>query len=300
MSLTEKNSPHNDDTPSGHINNPAKIFWFAMLFMLVVGVAMYFINSKTNDLRTGKMRVADSSQEGVASRLQPVAKFALLVVEKDAPLKTGQAVYESVCTTCHAAGVAGAHIFGDKAAWAVPIATGYQAMLQSVLNGKGAMPAKGGNSALKDIEVERAMVYIANAGGADFAEPSEPGAEGEKAEAKADAVEVKETVVAEATPAATPATAPATGGIVAATPEQLASGKALYDSACFVCHTSGVAGAPKLGDKDAWAPYIETGLDTMLQIAISGQGAMPPRGTAMNASDDDLRAAILYMIEDAR
>lgn len=292
MSLTEKNPQNNDDTPSGHINNPTKIFWFAMLFMLVVGVAMYFINSKTNDLRTGKMRVADSSQEGVASRLQPVAKFALLVVEKDAPLKTGQAVYESVCTTCHAAGVAGAHIFGDKAAWAAPIATGYQAMLLSVLNGKGAMPAKGGNSALKDIEVERAMVYIANAGGADFAEPSEPSAEGAESEkAKADVVEVKETVVAEVA---------ATSNIVAATPEQLASGKALYDSACFVCHTSGVAGAPKLGDKDAWAPYIETGLDTMLQIAISGQGAMPPRGTAMNASDDDLRAAILYMIEDAR
>ena len=45
---------------------------------------------------------------------------------------------------------------------------------------------------------------------------------------------------------------------------------------------------------------MDTGLDTMLQLAISGKGAMPPRGTAMNASDDELRDAILYMIEDAR
>lgn len=308
MRLTEKKS-QNDDSQSVHVKNPLPIFGMAMIILIAVGALMFFIDINTNDLRTGKSRV-DNTAEGVASRLQPIAKFALHVVEQDAPLKTGKEVYETTCTTCHAAGVAGAPIFGDKDAWAPYIKTGYEEMLNVALHGKGAMPAKGGNSALKDLEVERAMVYMANAGGADFAEPSDegeaaaetdsakadsekaPAAQEPKAEAKADA---------EAKPEApTEAASDDTAGIPAATEEQLATGKKIYDTACVACHSTGVAGAPKFGDKETWAPYIETGMDTMLQIAIAGKGAMPPRGTAMNASDEDLRATILYMIEDAR
>lgn len=314
MSLTEKNSQNNDTTQSVHVKNPVQIFWLAMVFLVVVGGAMFFIDKNTNDLRMGKAR--PDTSEGVASRIQPVAQFALHIVEGDRPLKTGKEVYDATCTTCHATGVAGAPKFGDKAAWAPYIETGYETMLQVALNGKGAMPAKGGNTALDDLEVERAMVYMANEAGAGFPEPkggeegaadaaetktaaatdkAEPAPAAEKAEAAPAAEKAEEKVVAAAAPAAK-----SEGGIPAASADELATGKGLYDAACFVCHSSGVAGAPKFGDKAAWAPYIETGLDAMLQVAISGKGAMPPRGTAMNASDDDLRAAILYMVEQVR
>lgn len=296
MSTTEKNPKNNDDNQSVHINNPVKIFLLALLFLVISGFVMFYIESNTDDLRSGKMRSMVSAEEGVASRLQPVAKFALLVVEKDAPLKTGQQVYDAACTTCHATGVAGAPVFGSKDAWAPYIATGYDEMLKNAMNGKGAMPAKGGNPSLKDIELARAVVYMTNASGANYPEPAEEGAT-----AAVPADEAKTEVAAAAEPASAPEAADnADNGIPAATAEQLATGKAIYDTACFACHATGVAGAPTFGSKEAWAPYIETGLDTMLQIAIAGKGAMPPRGTAMNASDDELRATILYMIEDVR
>lgn len=76
-------------------------------------------------------------------------------------------------------------------------------------------------------------------------------------------------------------------------------GKQLYESVCMACHAAGVAGAPKIGDSADWAPYIATGMDTMLAVSITGKGAMPPRGGAANATDDQLRAAIEYMIADA-
>lgn len=296
MSLTEKNSQNNNDNQSVAINNPLTIFIIAVVFLVVAGGIIFYIDSQTNDLRTGKARV--DTAEGVSNRLQPVAKFTLKVVEQDAPLKTGKEVYEATCTTCHATGVAGAPKFGDKAAWAPFIAAGYEDMLNVAINGKGAMPARGGNPSLKDLEVERAMVYMANEAGAGYAEPGEGGDQEATAPttAKADTSAAVTDADAEET---APTTALATA-IPAATQEQLDVGKDLYNLACFACHGTGVAGAPKIGDSADWKPYMDTGLDTMLQIAISGKGAMPPRGTAMNASDDELRDAILYMIEDAR
>lgn len=289
MSLTENNSQNNDNQ-SVDINNPLTIFIIAVVFMIVAGGIMFYIDSQTNELRTGRS-VTDST-EGVSDRLQPIAKFALKEVEKDVPLRTGKEVYEATCTTCHATGVAGAPKLGDKAAWAPFIAAGYQDMLNVAMNGRGAMPAKGGNPSLKDIEVERAMVFMANEAGAGFAEPGEEG--GEAAASAADTTDTAEAPATTETAAATAVSIPA------ATQEQLDVGKDLYNLACFACHGTGVAGAPKIGDSADWKPYMDTGLDTMLQLAISGKGAMPPRGTAMNASDDELRDAILYMIEDAR
>jgi len=76
-----------------------------------------------------------------------------------------------------------------------------------------------------------------------------------------------------------------------------ADGKQIYDTKCFMCHKAGVANAPKLGDKAAWEPRIATGMDAMLAVAIKGKGAMPPKGTCMECSDDDLTAAIQYMVD---
>ena len=73
-------------------------------------------------------------------------------------------------------------------------------------------------------------------------------------------------------------------------------GAEIYQTRCASCHASGVAGAPKLGDKEAWAPRIETGEDAMLATVVKGKGAMPPKGTCMECSEDQLRAAVQYMV----
>jgi cytochrome c5 len=65
------------------------------------------------------------------------------------------------------------------------------------------------------------------------------------------------------------------------------------------CHAAGVAGSPKFGDKDAWAPRIKTGLDMLTASVIKGKGAMPPKGGSA-ASDTDIRAAVEYMVSAAK
>lgn len=77
-------------------------------------------------------------------------------------------------------------------------------------------------------------------------------------------------------------------------------GKTVYDTKCFACHAAGVAGAPKFGDKDAWAPRIATGMDAMLNTVKTGKNAMPPKGTCMDCTDDELKAAIEYMVSNAQ
>lgn len=75
------------------------------------------------------------------------------------------------------------------------------------------------------------------------------------------------------------------------------SGDQIYNKACVACHGVGVLGAPKLHDAADWNPRISTGFDTMWQHAIKGFNAMPPKGTCGNCTDDEIKAAIEYMIE---
>lgn len=89
----------------------------------------------------------------------------------------------------------------------------------------------------------------------------------------------------------------AAGAAAAAAPR---SGEEVFNSACMACHATGAAGAPKVGDKAAWAPRIAQGMDTLLRHAVDGLRAMPPRGTCANCSDDDLKAAVTYMVEQSQ
>lgn len=77
------------------------------------------------------------------------------------------------------------------------------------------------------------------------------------------------------------------------------TGEALYKQSCTVCHAAGVAGAPKSGDKAAWAPRIALGIDALTASVIKGKGAMPPRGGSA-ASDADIRAAVQFMVDSAK
>ena len=90
------------------------------------------------------------------------------------------------------------------------------------------------------------------------------------------------------------------GIAIAALPVLAADGKAVYDKSCVACHASGVANAPKLGDKAAWAPRVATGKDAMFAAVIKGKGAMPPRAGAADLKDADIKAAIDFMLASVK
>jgi cytochrome c5 len=116
-------------------------------------------------------------------------------------------------------------------------------------------------------------------------------------------------------PAPTPAAAPAAPAPAATTAPAAPApatttaaadsgvGKSLYGKTCAMCHAAGVAGAPKPGDKEDWAPRIAQGMDTLYKHAIEGftgkKGQMPARGGS-SASDEEMKAAVSYMVEQSR
>lgn len=79
-----------------------------------------------------------------------------------------------------------------------------------------------------------------------------------------------------------------------------ADGKAVYESTCIACHATGVANAPKLGDKAAWAPRLAAGKEGLFKSVIAGKGAMPPKAGNPKLADADIKAAIDYMVASTR
>ncbi|HEX8956757.1 MAG TPA: c-type cytochrome, partial [Burkholderiaceae bacterium] len=162
--------------------------------------------------------------------------------------------------------------------------------------------AKGGNPDFEDVEVARALVYMANQGGASFKEPAAPAAPAAAASASASAsASAAASAPAESAAPAAPAPAASAGGAASAPATAAADpGKKLFESTCTTCHTAGVAGAPKFGDKAAWAPRVAQGKPALYDHALHGFKGMPPKGTAMTASDADVKAAVDYMVSAAK
>lgn len=304
---TQGAEPGAHEAHTGPITNPKQLliavfFSFVVPVFAIIGLVYFvvsgFMPSGTSD--AGSMALGGVTQESrekaVAARIQKVGTVE--VRDANRPLRGGEEVYKAVCAACHVAGVSGAPKVGDEAAWAPRIKTGFEALLNSALKGKGAMGAQGGGD-FEDLEVANAVVYMANNSGAKFEAPKAPAAAASGAAAPvADAAAA--APVAAAAPAAAPAvTAPAAAAPVMAAAAGSGAGEALYKQACVACHVAGVAGAPKLGDKAAWAPRIKTGLDAMVASVIKGKGAMPPRG-ASAGSDADIRAAVEYMVNAAK
>ena len=281
-------SDHEHEHHTGPIKTPSQLLWtsfFAFVAPIFIIIGLVYTVTSGNKPAMGS---ADP-ELAIAQRIQRVGTVELRDVNR--PLALGEAVYAAQCVACHAAGVAGAPKFGDVAAWAPRIASGYDALLTSVLKGKGAMGAQGGG-AYRDEELGRAVVHMANAAGGKFAVPeaATPAAAAAAAPAAgAAAAPVKAAVpVAVATAAPTPALA-STATVAAS------SGEALYKQACAACHVAGVAGAPKFADKAAWAPRLALGLDGLTASVIKGKGAMPPKGGSA-ASDGDIKMAVQYML----
>jgi cytochrome c5 len=81
---------------------------------------------------------------------------------------------------------------------------------------------------------------------------------------------------------------------------QAADGQKVYQQACFACHATGAAGAPKLDDKAAWKDRIAKGNETLYKHAIEGFNAMPAKGGRADLSDDDVKAAVDYIVSQAQ
>lgn len=251
-------SDHAHDSHTGPIKTPAQLLWtsffsFVVPVFVIIGLVYYVTSGNKPAAGTVDPELA------TAQRIQRIGSVELR--DANRPLATGEEVFKAQCSACHATGAAGSPKFGDAGAWGSRIGAGYDALLNSALKGKGAMGAQGGG-AFSNVEIGRAVVYMANAGGAKFAEPKAPAGADQAAGAAA--------------PAAN-------------------AGEALFKQTCATCHGTGVAGAPKFGDKAAWASRVGQGLDGLTASAIKGKNAMPPKGGS-SASDADIKAAVAYML----
>lgn len=161
----------------------AAVIGFFAVTILGIVLLVQFV---TTDKLTGAGSESQSP-ESVATRIRPVADegFTLKDASAAKTLQSGEAVYTAICAACHGSGAAGSPKFGDAGAWGPRIAQGFDTLVKHAVDGIRAMPAKGGNPDLDNVEVARAVAYMANAAGAKFKEPAAPAAAAPAAEGAA-------------------------------------------------------------------------------------------------------------------
>jgi cytochrome c5 len=257
------------------IRTPKQLIVAVAGFFLVIVIGIILLVSFVTNTHTAGAGTESQSATAVNARIAPMAAEGFTLRDANAPkvFQGAEAVYTAVCAACHANGLAGAPKIGDAAGWGTRIAQGYETLVKHAIEGIRAMPPKGGNPDLDDIEVARAVVYMANQSGAKFKEPAAPAAAPATAMAAPDAAP---DPAADAPAAAIPVAAAVPAPTVAAD-----TGKTLYSQACIACHGAGIAGAM-------------TG-DTCQGKA----GVMPPKGGS-TAPDADVKAAVDYMLSTVK
>ncbi len=257
----------------------------AVLIGLVLLAVIFFFAaqmlSKMNERGAATLTMAEKATN---ERIQPVGhvetgsgESAAAAGGNEAGGRSGKEVVDAVCGACHNTGAAGAPKIGDKAAWQPRADKGMDALLKSAQDGKGAMPPRGGQN-VPDAELKKAITYMLHETGIEIAGGE---SDGDKA---ADKGAGKSGGGAEAK----------SGGDAGV---DLARGKEVVQKTCAACHSTGVAGAPKIGDKEAWKPRVDQGMDTLMQNAMNGKGAMPPKGGG-NYSKEEINDAIHYMLKE--
>lgn len=139
---------------------------FVLPVLVVVGLVAYVAASFRPQMVT-----TSNEPEALAARIQKVGSVEIKDANRAA--RTGEEVFKAQCSACHATGAAGSPKFGDAGAWGPRIGKGFDALLNSALKGKGNMGPQGGGD-FEDFEIGRGVAYMANAGGAKFAEPKKP------------------------------------------------------------------------------------------------------------------------------
>lgn len=315
--------------------------------LLILGAAVFvLVTNLFNTIEKNSTRGLDDPANLQNPSLEQDLKRIGMVKTVDksiAPVaRTGEQVYQALCTNCHAAGTLGAPKIDDKAAWEPRLAQGLKGLVTSAINGKNQMPAKGGDPSLTEQEITDAILYMTGKAGidlakADAAAPAEPAAAPAAAPAAQAATSAQAAApapaaapaaqaaapapAAPAEPAAPQAPAPAAAPAApapaaapaapapAAAPAQAqqaagasstVEGEKVYKSLCFSCHDVGVSGSPKLTDKAAWAPRIATGMETLYTSALKGKNLMPARGGNPALTDAQIKAAVDYMIGQAK
>ena len=289
------NTDDHDGPHEGPIKTPKQLilaifFSFVVPIIAIILLVMYVVTDHKPAAGSDGL-----TPEAIAKRIHPVGVVEVKDMSDPAALKSGEQVYATQCVACHGAGLAGAPKVGDSTAWAARLGQGYDTLLSHALKGKGAMGAQGGGD-YSDLEIGRAVVYMTNKAGAKFDEPKAV-AEGAAPEAAA-----APGAAPAASAAAPAAAAPAPLAVAAADvvkPDAGAVVPVLYSQLCQTCHVAGLAGAPKLGDKAAWAPRLAQGIDGLTASVIKGKGAMPPKGGSA-ASDAEIKAVVAYMVSSVK
>lgn len=161
---------HNSHDDEGPIKTPKQLIVTVVLsFVLPIIVIVLLVNYVT----TTQKESAGSNlltTEAVSERIKPVGMVEVKAATAAPGATLGEEVYKTQCAACHASGAMGAPKFGDAAAWGPRIGLGLEALWKSAMEGKNAMPAQGAGEFTPD-EIKRAVVHMANAGGATFTPP---------------------------------------------------------------------------------------------------------------------------------
>ncbi len=289
---------------------------FLRMFLIVLGalvaftVAILLLANRITGVVDEERGEDPRLRAAVIERIRPVGSVDVAAAAATGPAEqqSGADVVASACNSCHVAGVLGAPKVGDKDAWSQRLAAagGLDGLTASAIAGKGGMPPKGGAN-VSDAEIRSAVEHLLSESGVDAG----AGGEAAPAEASAGPVDAAKEMASDAADAAkemaSSAAAAVTGAVEAVTPAadggpafDLAKGKSVYDVACFACHMTGAAGAPKMGDTAVWGPRLAQGLDTLVNNAINGKNAMPPKGGRMDLSDQDVASAVAYLVEQSK
>jgi len=283
------------------------------LLLIGTAVAVLAYNLFTTIEKNSIKGSADTTMQAAAADVNLAPIGSVNAVDKTIvkAARSGEAVYNAVCTSCHAAGVLNAPKIDDKGAWAPRVANGLDGLMKNAINGLNSMPARGGDPSITDEELSNAIVYMTGKAGHDLssqvkapaaAPAAQAAAPAEQAAAPAAAATPAAAAPAETAAPAAQAAAPAAVAPVAqaAAPAAAVDGEKVYKGICFSCHDVGVAGSPKLGDKAAWAARIAAGNDSMYGTAINGKNAMPAKGGNPALSDAEIKAAVDFMVSKSK
>jgi len=117
---------------------------------------------------------AEAAEKATLKRIEPFGKLVALDANAPRVEKSGKEVYEAVCASCHGSGALGAPKFESRGDWGGRIGQGYDTLLKHAIEGIRQMPPRGGDDTLSDLEMARAVAYLANSAGASFKEPAAP------------------------------------------------------------------------------------------------------------------------------